>query len=88
MKKPALYAIGSEIQWNWMGRSITGIVKEAFFEPVSKKIKDKTIKRNGSKENPAYLVQSEAGNLALKLHSELLGYKKEESNSNKPKMFS
>jgi len=34
-------------------------------------IKGKLIKRNGTKENPAVLVRSLAGNLALKLHHEL-----------------
>ena len=38
---------------------------------ITKLIKEKKIKRNGSAENPAVLVQSEAGNLALKLSSEL-----------------
>jgi hypothetical protein len=54
-----------------MGRPIEGYVVEVFNEPVSRVIKGKTIKRNGSQEKPAYLVRSKAGNEALKLETEL-----------------
>lgn len=62
---------GSKIQWKWLGRSISGVVVEKFVSPVVREIKGKRIKRNGSPSKPAYLVKSEAGNLALKLESEL-----------------
>lgn len=65
------FKAGSKVTWQWLGNPIHGNVKEIFFEPVTKSIKGKNIKRNGSKEKPAYLVESEAGNLALKLHTEL-----------------
>ncbi len=60
-----------KVQWKWMGSFIYGQVEEVFTEPVTREIKGKQIKRNGSPEKPAYLVRSEAGNLALKLESEL-----------------
>ncbi len=63
--------IGTQVKWKWMGGVIRGTVKEIYFQAVTKVIKNKNIKRNGRKENPAYLVQSEAGNIALKLHTEL-----------------
>lgn len=65
------FKVGAKIQWKWLGRAIQGVVKEVHLEPVTKTIKGKKIKRNGSGENPAYLVESSVGNLALKLHSEL-----------------
>ncbi len=83
-KKSNVFRIGDKIQWQWMGRSIEGIVKEIYFEAISKEIKGAKIKRNGSAENPAYLVQSNAGNIALKLHSELQTYQSTPT----PKMFS
>ena len=49
-----------------------GVVEEIYFESISKVIKGKTITRHGSKEKPAYLVRSEAGNIALKLETELM----------------
>jgi len=62
---------GSKVKWKWLGRFIEGVVKQSFTKPVAKVIKGKSIKRNGSLKKPAYLVESEAGNLALKLESEL-----------------
>lgn len=63
--------VGSKVQWKWLGGTIDGTVEQVFLKPVSRVIKGKKITRNGSKERPAYLVKSEAGNLALKLATEL-----------------
>ncbi len=78
------YKRNEDVQWKWLGRFIEGQVKEVYFEPTVQVIKSKSIKRNGSKENPAYLVQSKAGNIALKLHSELQP-KSQQRNSRLPK---
>jgi hypothetical protein len=66
------HKVGANIQWKWLGNIIDGKVEEVFMGPIEKEIKGKIIKRNGSVEKPAYLVRSEAGNIALKLHTELL----------------
>lgn len=71
MSRENPYKIGEKVLWKWMGRKIFGVVQEVHLAPVEKEIKGKMIKRNGSVEMPAYLVQSEAGNVALKLHTEL-----------------
>jgi hypothetical protein len=73
----------SKVEWSWLGRKVHGVVEETFKESVTKSIKNKKITRHGSDENPAYLVRSEAGNQALKLHSEL----KKSSGKTVPKMF-
>ena len=65
------FKVGAKVEWKWLGRQIRGEVKEVFLVPVTRAIKGKKIKRNGSPEKPAYLVQSDAGNLALKLQTEL-----------------
>ncbi len=86
--KPATaFKIGDKVQWQWLGRAINGVVKEVHTKSISKVIKGKSIKRNGSPQKPAYLVESEAGNLALKLQTEL---SKSSSQSSRPtpKMFS
>ena len=67
----AKFAKGSAIEWNWLGGVIEGVVEEIFLEPVVRIIKGKKIKRNGSMAKPAYLVRSKAGNIALKLKTEL-----------------
>lgn len=65
------FTVGDKIKWNWAGGVIYGTIQEIYMCPTEKLIKGKLIKRNGSVEKPAYLVCSEAGNLALKLHTEL-----------------
>ena len=65
------FAIGENVTWKWAGGVIMGQVEEVHFAPIEKIIKGSRIKRNGSVEKPAYQVKSEAGNIALKLHTEL-----------------
>ena len=65
------YSIGEKISWKWAGGVIKGHVEEVHFAPIERVIKGSKIKRNGSVEKPAYVVKSEAGNIALKLHTEL-----------------
>ena len=65
------YRKGSKISWKWAGGIVHGKIEEVYQGPIEKEIKGKRIKRNGSVEKPAYLVKSEAGNFALKLHTEL-----------------
>lgn len=62
---------GDKVFWQWMGGKVKGRVEEFYLEPVTKEIKSKLIKRNGSPSKPAYLVLSDAGNYALKLETEL-----------------
>lgn len=81
----AAFKKSSLVQWKWLGRVIAGVVVEVHEAPVTMEIKGKKIKRNGSKEKPAYLVESEAGNRALKLESELTARAKVDPRT--PKMF-
>lgn len=71
MKNTIAYAIGDKVTWKWAGGVIKGQVEEVHFAPIERVIKGSKIKRNGSVEKPAYVVKSEAGNIALKLHTEL-----------------
>lgn len=82
----ANFKVKEKVQWSFVGRPILGTVEEIFFESVTKTIKGKKITRNGSEEKPAYLVKSEAGNIALKLESELKKVAKKSSKT--PSMFS
>lgn len=81
------FAMGAPVQWKWLGRIINGSVREIHREPISKIIKGKEIKRNGSAANPAYVVESDAGNLALKLHSELQSPEPSSLKAASPRMF-
>ncbi|QLY25259.1 DUF2945 domain-containing protein [Bdellovibrio sp. KM01] len=81
----AAFKKNENVQWKYLGRPIHGKVEEVFFESITKTIKGKKITRNGSKEKPAYLVKSEAGNIALKLETEL--EKGQKSSAKTPRMF-
>ncbi len=65
------FKVGDQIQWNWMGRAVKGIVKKIYFKPVTKTFRGTEFTRNGSPEKPAYLVKSDAGSEVLKSQSEL-----------------
>ncbi len=82
-----IFKVGDSVQWTWMGKKILGQVVEVYSEPIVKVIKNKKIKRNGSPDNPAYYVKSEAGNFALKLLTEVESIKIEKTNRNRPTMF-
>lgn len=71
MSTKAYFKKGAPVGWKWLGGVVEGRVNSIFFEPTEMIIKGKKIKRNGSQQEPAYLVQSNAGNFALKLHREL-----------------
>ncbi len=82
------FKVKSKVYWKWLGRKIEGHVVEVHHEPITKTIKGKKIKRNGSEDCPAYLVEAESGNLALKLQTELFANTPEKGKTNKPRIFS
>jgi hypothetical protein len=59
------------VRWQWSGDSAPGRVAERFEWRVQRTIKGSKIVRNGSKDDPAYLVEQEDGGRVLKLGSEL-----------------
>lgn len=65
------FSVGTKVKWKWAGGIVDGVVEEVYEGPVEREIKGSKIKRNGSVQKPAYLVRSTAGNLALKLQTEL-----------------
>jgi hypothetical protein len=62
---------GEKVTWNWGKSKAEGKIKEEFDEPVTKKIKGTEVKRNASKEEPAYLIEQDNGSQVLKSESEL-----------------
>lgn len=65
------FAKGTPVRWNWGGHSAEGTVAERFDRRVQRTIRGEKIVRNGTKDNPAYLVEQEDGGRVLKLESEL-----------------
>ncbi|MBP0439273.1 DUF2945 domain-containing protein [Tianweitania sediminis] len=64
-------AKGSKVEWNWGGSKAEGEVAEKFTKPVQRTIKGTKVKRNASKDEPAFLVKQEDGDRVLKSGSEL-----------------
>jgi hypothetical protein len=62
---------GEKVHWNFGKGQAEGKIDDKFTEPVKRKIKGTEVKRNASKEEPAYMVKQENGNKALKSESEL-----------------
>lgn len=62
---------GEKVNWNYGAHKAEGKITEKFEKPVEKKIKGSKVKRNASKEEPAYLIKQEDGDEILKSESEL-----------------
>ncbi|MET0366462.1 MAG: DUF2945 domain-containing protein [Sphingobium sp.] len=67
------YRKGAKVQWNWGTGTGTGVVRERFERRVQRTIKGQRIVRNGTADNPAYLVETNEGATVLKRGSELSG---------------
>ena len=66
-----IYSPGATVTWNWGQAKAVGKVTKSSTKRMQKTIKGSRIVRNGSEDNPAYLIQQEDGSKVLKLHSEL-----------------
>jgi hypothetical protein len=62
---------GQSVRWQWSGSTASGKIVERFERRVQRTIKGSKIVRNGSTDDPAYLVEQDDGDRALKLGSEL-----------------
>lgn len=62
---------GSEVSWKWGSGTATGKVVEVHQDKVTRKLGGSEITRNGSSDDPAYLIEQEDGSQVLKLQSEV-----------------
>lgn len=62
---------GSKVTWKWGSSTAEGKVTEVHHDEVERQIKGEKIKRKGSKDDPAYLIEQEDGGKVLKLKSEV-----------------
>lgn len=67
---------GETVNWKYGKGEAEGKVEEIFTDPVEKKIKGTTVKRNATKQEPAVLIKQKNGNEVLKSESELKSGKK------------
>lgn len=62
---------GATVHWKWGSGTASGKVVETFERRVSRTLKGKRVSRNGTRDNPAYLIETDDGAKALKRGSEL-----------------
>ncbi|MGN6178885.1 MAG: DUF2945 domain-containing protein [Mucilaginibacter sp.] len=62
---------GDKVEWNWGRYKAEGSIEKEHEKPISKTIKRAKVKRNASKQEPAYEIKQENGNKVLKSESEL-----------------
>ena len=62
---------GTEVTWSWGNGTASGTVTEIHREKVTRTTKGEEITRNGSEDDPAYVIEQEDGTVVLKLRSEI-----------------
>lgn len=62
---------GTTVSWAWGTSRAEGTVTEIHRETVSRTTKGQTVTRNGSRDNPAYVIEQDDGTVVLKLRSEV-----------------
>ena len=62
---------GDKVEWKWAASKAEGKIEKEYDKPVSKTIKGTKVKRNASKDEPAYEIKQADGSKVLKSKSEL-----------------
>jgi hypothetical protein len=62
---------GSTVSWKWGSSTAEGKVTEVHKDKVTRQSKGEKITRNGTDDDPAYVIEQEDGTTVLKLKSEL-----------------
>ena len=65
------YRTGQKVQWHWSSGVAHGRIAKRFERRVQRTIKGAKVVRNGSPDDPAYLIEQEGDDRVLKLGSEL-----------------
>lgn len=59
------------VKWDWGNGTACGQVTERFEREVTRTLKGSEVTRDGSEDDPAYLIKQDDGDEVLKLGSEL-----------------
>ena len=65
------HRVGSDVSWSWGSGTAEGKTIERFEKRVQRTLKGAKVVKNGSADNPAFLIEQEDGARVLKLGSEL-----------------
>ena len=63
--------VGTEVSWKWGSSLASGKVIEIRRDKVTRTSKGSEVTRNGSEDDPAYVIEQEDGTIVLKLRSEV-----------------
>ncbi|MGP1281659.1 MAG: DUF2945 domain-containing protein [Parasphingopyxis sp.] len=59
------------VEWDWGSGTAKGQIADRFEREVTRTIHGTKVTRNGSEDDPAYLIRQEDGDEVLKLGSEI-----------------
>ncbi|MBC6698034.1 hypervirulence associated TUDOR domain-containing protein [Hymenobacter puniceus] len=62
---------GTTVTWKYGTGTATGKIEETHKESVTRKLKGADITRNGTPDNPAFVIVQDNGDRVLKLQSEV-----------------
>ena len=62
---------GTSVEWQWSGSTASGKVVEVHRARVTRTLGGSEITRNGSEDDPAYVIEQTDGARVLKLRSEV-----------------
>lgn len=62
---------GTEVTWSWGNGSGTGTVTSVHHDSVTRSTKGSQVTRNGTHDDPAYVIETEDGTTVVKLQSEV-----------------
>ena len=65
------FRTGQKVSWQWADDRAYGTIADTFERRVQRTFKGTKVVRNGSKDDPAYLIEQADGGKLLKLESEL-----------------
>ncbi len=71
MSNPNSFQSDQYVQWDWGNGTAKGQIAERFEREVTRTLQGSEITRNGSEDNPAYLIKQDDGAKVLKLGSEI-----------------
>lgn len=63
--------VGDKVTWAWGDGTATGTIKQIYTEKVTREIKGAEVTRNGSADDPAYLIEQADGDRVLKAGTEI-----------------
>jgi len=65
------FQTNQHVEWDWGNGTAKGQIKDRFERDVTRTLKGSEVTRNGSEDDPAYLIKQEDGDEVLKLGSEI-----------------